>query len=259
MKTKYPIVLVHGIAIKDFNIFRAFGKIQHLLEHAGNKVSTAKTDSFGRIQTNAEQLREHIEKVLAETGAEKVNIIAHSKGGLDTRYMIYHLGMADKVASVTFLCTPHKGSQIATKLYNLPHPARSFIAHFINFWYRLFGDKHPDALSVCKQLAYSPDGVLEDFSHVDGVYMQSYSTKMERSGDDFIMGIPHIFSRKFENDHTDGIVSVESSKFRHYRGHCLEESVSHTEIVDFMVKKSKKEKIYAFYLSVCRELSERGY
>ena len=259
MATKYPIVLVHGIAFKDFNVFRAFGKVQHLLEHAGNKVSTARTDSFGRIQTNAVQLKEHIERVLSETGAKKVNIIAHSKGGLDARYMVYHLGMENKVASVTFLCTPHKGSQVATRLYGLPRFLRGFIAGSINFWYRLAGDKHPDALSVCRQLSYSPDGVLEDFNDSDGIYMQSYSTRMDRASDDFVMGIPLMFSRNYEDGQTDGIVSVESSKFRHYRGHCVEGSVSHTEIVDFMVKKSKKEKIYTFYLSLCEDLRSRGY
>ena len=41
-------------------------------------------------------------------GCEKVNIIAHSKGGLDSRYMITHLGLADKVASLTTVATPPK-------------------------------------------------------------------------------------------------------------------------------------------------------
>jgi triacylglycerol lipase len=36
--------------------------------------------------------------VLSQTGAQKVNIIAHSKGGLDCRYAIANLGLEDKVA-----------------------------------------------------------------------------------------------------------------------------------------------------------------
>lgn len=255
---RYPIVLVHGIALKDFLMFKAFGKIEKLLRELGYTVSTADTDSFGTIENNAEQLKRYIEGVLAETGAERVNIIAHSKGGLDTRYMIDRLDMGSRVASVTFLCTPHKGSRIATWIYGFPRPVRAFLAFWLNLGYRISGDRHPDALAVCRQLSHAPDGVLEELSPTDGIYMQSYSTTLERSRDDFIMGIPLIFSRRFERDASDGLVSEESSRFADYRGRCVDGSVSHSEIVDFMVRKSKKDKIYAFYRHLCEDLTYRG-
>ena len=259
MPTKYPIILVHGIMIKDFKRFRAFGKIESLIKSLGYTVYSSNHDGFGKIETNAAQIRRFIERVLRDTGAEKVNIIAHSKGGLDSLYMIDRLLMAKKVASVTFLSTPHKGSAIATKLYSLPRPVRSFIAFWINFWYKIFGDTHPDALGVCKELMRTPDNIVECFDHHDGIFMQSYSTTLERSRDDFVMGIPLIFSRRWEMDSSDGLVSLESSKYREYRGHCTDGSVSHSEIIDFMVKKKKKEKIYAFYISLLEDLSKRGY
>ena len=78
------------------------------LEKEGYKVYVADTDGFGSVENNAEQLKSFIERVLSETGAEKVNIIAHSKGGLDAKYMITKLYMEDKIASLTTLCTPHK-------------------------------------------------------------------------------------------------------------------------------------------------------
>ena len=123
MATKYPIILVHGVALKDIKFFKAFGNIEARLRAGDYTVSTAPTDGFGSIKTNAEQLRAHVEKVLAETGAAKVNLIAHSKGGLDSRYMVDHLGMRDKVASITFLCTPHKGSHIASLLWGCRDPS----------------------------------------------------------------------------------------------------------------------------------------
>ena len=92
--TKYPIVLVHGIAAKKLRILNAFGKIGNKLEEAGNAVFSADTDGFGRIETNAEQLRDYIKRVLSETGAEKVNIIAAQravhiiKGGVPSLYLI---------------------------------------------------------------------------------------------------------------------------------------------------------------------------
>ena len=100
MATKYPVILVHGIAAKQSWVMNAFGKIGDALEADGNDVYIADNDGFGRIATNAEQLRAFIENVLEKTGKEKVNIIAHSKGGLDSKYMITELGMEDKIASL---------------------------------------------------------------------------------------------------------------------------------------------------------------
>lgn len=259
MKTKYPVILAHGIVLKDFKFFKAFGKIEKILKAEGCSVYTSKTDGFGTIEGNAAQLKAQILKILADEKTEKVNIIAHSKGGLDARYMIESLDMEDKVASLTTLCTPHKGSQIATKILGMPKPAKKFIAFWVNTVYRIFGDKKPDSLAVCEQLKSSPQADTDVIDFSDKVYCQSYSTQMERSRDDFVMGIPLMFSKKYERGATDGIVSEESSKFGDYRGECTEGSVSHSEIVDFMVKKKKKEKIYAFYISLCRELAEKGF
>ena len=58
MATKYPIVLVHGLSTKQLRLLNAFGKIGNKLEKAGNAVFIADNDGFGRIETNAEQLRD---------------------------------------------------------------------------------------------------------------------------------------------------------------------------------------------------------
>jgi hypothetical protein len=83
---------------------------------------------------------------------------------------------------------------------------------------------------------------------------------MKKSKDDFIMGIPLMFSRYFEKDYiSDGVVPIDSTIFGEYRGNAFNESISHTEIVDFMVKKKKRDKIYMFYSSLCEELVNMGF
>ena len=68
-----------------------------------------------------------------------------------------------------------------------------------------------------------------------------------------------MFSHYFEKDkRSDGLVSSESARFGEYKGDALNESVSHSQIIDFMVKKKKKDKIYAFYSALCEYLKERG-
>ncbi len=259
MATRYPIILVHGIVLKDFLFFRAFGRISDVLRADGNTVYSSRIDGFGTIETNAAQLKEEILQILSETGAEKVNIIAHSKGGLDSKRMIRELGMEDRVASLTTLCTPHKGSPIATNLLRFPRWMLAIINFWLNLWYRLFGDKQPNAMEVCRELATANQTEEETVAFSDQVYCQSFSTKLDRSRDDFIMGIPLAFSHHFENRESDGLVSRESAEFENYRGRCVDISVSHSEIVDFFPKKHKREKILIFYTDLCRELADMGY
>ncbi len=255
--TRYPVVLVHGIILKDNLFFKSFGKIEKYLKKNGYSVSTAPTDGFGTIENNAAQLRNYVEKILENEHAEKVNLIAHSKGGLDSIRMIQSLGMEDKVASLTTLCTPHLGSPIASYILSYPKWLLKFIAFWINLWYRIFGDKHPNCMEVCKQLQQRDEAEFIGFS--EKVYCQSYSATLKRGRDDFIMVIPYFFSKRLEKKDTDGLVSVDSSKFENYRGNCIEDSLSHAEIAGFMMKRKKKERIIGFYLQLLNELADMGF
>lgn len=250
----YPIILVHGIIVKEFLFFKAFGGIEKRLRKAGFAVFTADTDGFGTIEGNAVQLKAFTEKVLAETGAEKVHFIAHSKGGLDAKFALSALGLKEHAASLTTLCTPHRGSGIATWLYRRPRWLMKFIAFWINLWYRICRDKHPDSYAVCQQLRSSENEI--SFGGLDGVYCQSFSAVIETCKDDFLLSIPLLLSRHCKEGQSDGIVTVESSRFANYRGNCLDEKVSHSEIIGLSRHKKKRERVYQFYIDLCNELLE---
>ena len=69
-----------------------------------------------------------------------------------------------------------------------------------------------------------------------------------------------MFSRFLEKSAvTDGLVPQDSAVFGRYRGECVDGSVSHTEIVDFMVSDRKRDKIYAFWSALCEELARLGF
>ncbi|MDR0300711.1 MAG: hypothetical protein LBI04_00160, partial [Treponema sp.] len=104
MSLKYPIVLVHGIIAHDRVDF-FWGRIPKILEEKGMRVFLGNTDSWGDCDSNAKILKSTVEKILLETKAEKVNIIAHSKGGIDSRYLIWKHGFEDKIASLTTIST----------------------------------------------------------------------------------------------------------------------------------------------------------
>ena len=259
MKSKYPIVLVHGLMVKQYKMLKAFGRIENVLKEAGYDVYTSLHDAYGSIENNAEQIKEYITQVLADTGAEKVNVIAHSKGGLDMKYMIKELGMEDKIASLTTLCTPHKGSIVASVIWKLPRWIKCIIAFFINSFYKIFlGDKNPDAMKACDQLRKT-DSADETIGFSDKVYCQSFSTHMEKAKDCFILAIPNKIYKKYDKVENDGLVCHESSKFGNYRGECLDVPISHAQIVDLFPSKSTREHVYGFYKKLCRELCEMGF
>ncbi|MBR3906156.1 MAG: triacylglycerol lipase, partial [Clostridia bacterium] len=91
MQTRYPLLLVHGLGMKDNLFIRSFGWIDRLLRIQGYHVFISRIDSMGTIESNAAQLKAEILSILEKEQTDKVNIIAHSKGGLDAKYMIMNL------------------------------------------------------------------------------------------------------------------------------------------------------------------------
>ncbi|HMJ15081.1 MAG TPA: hypothetical protein VK524_26890 [Polyangiaceae bacterium] len=112
--TRHPIVLAHGYfgfhAIGVAHIRpEYFRGVRRVLEALGHSVHVARVSPTAGIQVRAAQLCRQIESF----GAERVNIIAHSMGGLDARYAIAHLGLGPRVASLVTIGTPHQGTPLA--------------------------------------------------------------------------------------------------------------------------------------------------
>ena len=113
-RPRYPVVLAHGflgfdeLALGDQK-HAYFRGIATRLEQMGATVYSPRVPPAAAIATRALKLAELI-RALPD---ERVNIVAHSMGGLDARYAITRLGLADKVASLTTIGTPHLGTPIA--------------------------------------------------------------------------------------------------------------------------------------------------
>lgn len=107
--TRYPIVLHHGFAGGRTGML-AYKGVAEALVADGNRVVTTTVPPFDSILVRAAALKAAVDSTLASTGAAKVNIIAHSMGGLDARHLISVLGYGDRVASLTTISTPHRGT-----------------------------------------------------------------------------------------------------------------------------------------------------
>lgn len=79
-------------------------------------------------------LKSKVDQVLKQTGAEKVDIVAHSMGGLLAKYYIKHFG-ENKVDKFVDIATPHLGSPSALKtlVYGDDMDIVKFGVHLLNF------------------------------------------------------------------------------------------------------------------------------
>jgi triacylglycerol lipase len=114
--TKYPILLCHGMAGFDslFGVLDYFYGVESSLTAGGARVYITHVPQFSTSEARGEALLAQVEHILAVTGAKKVNLIGHSHGGLDARYVA--AVRPDLVASVSSVGTPHKGAEVATFL-----------------------------------------------------------------------------------------------------------------------------------------------
>lgn len=118
-KTKYPIVLVHGLSGFDSLIFDYFYGVKSELASVGaTKVYAPQLTAYNNSEARGEELVEYLEELRAITGASKFNLIGHSQGGIDSRYAA--AVRPDLVASVTSVGSPHWGSDTADVIKDSP-------------------------------------------------------------------------------------------------------------------------------------------
>lgn len=106
-----PVVLVHGYG----SIKSHWLTLQVALRRIGVTDVTAINYNAWRddIPEIAAQLVAHVDGVCRRTGAEKVNLVGHSMGGLVIRYAVDVLGLHDRVDRAVTIASPHGGSAFA--------------------------------------------------------------------------------------------------------------------------------------------------
>lgn len=70
-------------------------------------------DPTGSNVAHAREIAAAVDSLLRRTGARRVDIVAHSMGGLATREYLERLGGAERVRRVVLLATPNEGTYTA--------------------------------------------------------------------------------------------------------------------------------------------------
>ncbi len=265
-ETKYPILLVHGVCFRDSKIFNYWGRIPRELERNGARVFYGNHHSASSVAFCGEELAERIREIVRETGAEKVNIIAHSKGGLDCRYAIAKCGVADLVASLTTVNSPHRGCQYADTLLNvIPSGVQNKVATTYNKTLRHLGDIDPDFLtamsnltaSYCETLAKELDDTVEKH----GIYRQSIGSVMSNARSaGFPLNYFYLIVKDFDGPN-DGLVSDKSFEFGEKFTLLTpggKRGISHMDVIDMSKIDVPDFDVREFYVELVSDLRKRG-
>jgi triacylglycerol lipase len=189
----------------------------------GVDVITATVPASGSIEQRAEKLGEHIARV---AGGKSVNIIAHSMGGLDSRYMISHLQPKNvEVLSLVTVATPHHGSAFADYVFD-----------------EIGTERIPGIYKLVEGIGFETGA----FSQLTRKYMEedfnpktpddpdvryfSYGAMMTRPPFLSPFRLPHKVIQKLEGPN-DGLVSVQSSKWGEYKGTLV--GVNHLDLINW--------------------------
>ncbi|CAJ2503032.1 Uu.00g104260.m01.CDS01 [Anthostomella pinea] len=228
---KHPIVLAHGLLgfaelslagswLPPIHYWRG---ITEALRANGIEVITATVPPSGSIEQRAAKLGEYIAEVAQ---GKDVNIIAHSMGGLDARYMISQLQPNNvKVCSLTTVASPHWGSAFADFLLDEIGPER--LPHFYKFIEGVGMDTGAFQQLTQKYMTNTFNAKTPDDP---SVRYFSYGARMD---------VPPLFS-PFRLSHrimtqnegpNDGLVSVASSKWGNYKGTLV--GVSHLDLINW--------------------------
>lgn len=265
-KTKYPILLVHGIFFRDWQIMNYWGRIPTELQKNGAQIFYGGQQSAQSVAKSAQELHERITQVLAETGAEKVNIIAHSKGGLDSRYAIGLLGDDMRVASLTTISSPHHGCAWAQDaLEKIPASVQEWIARRYESIFSILGDTAPAFLEGVRDLTPEACKRLNSLCPLpQQIPVHCVMSEMNHiNSAPFPLWVSYLAMKLYDrNVRGDGLVPIESAKLdgaaftmvpkTKHRG------ISHGDMIDLSRENIRGFDVREFYVHLVQDLKKQG-
>lgn len=279
-RTKYPIMLIHGIGHTDTESPDYWMRIPDALRLRGARVFFGGQDSFGSIKENGIQIAEKIIELTENGSADKLNLIAHSKGGLDARYAVSMCGISAKTVTLTTIATPHRGIRSIDIMKRKRKISIKGLLWIFNTMIRAGGGHRPESNDEYEKLSCDYMDVFNQYvKNASGVYYQSYAFDMKNMRTDIAFALFYGIV-KMHSGRNDGIVDVESAKWGDFKGIITgpgKKGISHSMAVDRRGKSIafadidpisyetpdgrviEYTDIVDLYVNIVSELKEKGY
>jgi triacylglycerol lipase len=225
LRLRHPLVLMHG-----FGVLAAFGRGGMLHEQAmhlrkrGVWAFAPNVSPYHTVSARADQWGTRLRHILRATDADQVHLVAHSMGGLDARFLVSRRGWAERVATLTTVSTPHRGTSAADFVMEQPDRLIALLAAAAEWLGRqiLPDDDASDFTRAVRELR--PAHVQGTFNpatpDAPSVDYRSYAGRAGRGTDvpinPFFRPLNHvIYEREGVND---GYVTTESARWGDFRG-----------------------------------------
>lgn len=207
-----PIILIHGLfgfnqlSLAGVKVTEYFHLIPEALRRDGHNVPDPPTlNPGGSVAERAQDLKNYLEDAnRGDVFQKQVHLIGHSLGGLDSRFMISKLGMADRVLSLTTIGTPHHGTPIADILVNGNEPILNRSMDDLGVDVKGLLDITTDALRRFNDEVPDADGVR--YFSIGGRFSPPRILGVPQG----LFGLTHDIIARTEQDN-DGLVSVASA------------------------------------------------
>lgn len=262
IQLKHPVLLCHGYGAYASLIkpTQMHDVCMHLRAH-GIQAIAPNGAPFASIQTRAENWVELFHEVRAQLKVEKLNVIAHSMGGLDMRYAISQLALSPYVSSLTTIATPHHGTWLAEIGLSTPEIIRERLSDFLN-WVgnNMYPRVESDIFSAVSQL--TRDYIVNTFNPLvkDAESVDYYSYSADSQNTKLLEANPALmvqtsFINKQEGPN-DGIVSAKSAVWGTHLG-CLE--LNHLEQLRLNIDKKRIPLWEKTWTDIAKKLAELGH
>ena len=257
--TRFPVVLMHGFGALANTVQGGVlhAEAMHLRAH-GVWAYAPHVNPYDTVAVRAAAWADRLETVLAETGAERVNLVGFSSGGLDARYLAAEMGWAPRLASLVTVATPHRGSPLVRYLFDRPERLRTWAVGLMDFFGRAaYESAPPHAAEALAEL--TPEGVAARFGDetVPGVWCASFASRAGK-GAAASMYPPLLVPNRILYalaGLNDGIVPTASAAWGENLGTL---DADHARLVGLQFTPSDTFDSCAFYLSLCDRLASRG-
>ena len=263
-RTKYPILMVHGVFFRDFEHLNYWGRIPKELQLNGATIYYGNHNSAAAVRDSAKELAARIHQIIDKTGCEKLNVIAHSKGGLDMRAAIALTDVAPYIASLTTINTPHRGCQFADYLLNkIPEKQQHMVERAYNAGAAKLGDVNPDFLSAVYDLTFENCSKFNNEVKDDpDIYYQSVGSKLNQpmSGR-FPLNFTYPLVKYFDGAN-DGLVGEDSCEWgQNYQFLTTagKRGISHGDVIDLNRENIPGFDVREFYVQLAADLKKRGF
>jgi triacylglycerol lipase len=256
---RHPVVLLHGFgavaSVGRGALFRA--EALHLRQR-GVWAYAPQTNPYDTLDARVATWAHRLGEVLDETGADRLNLIGFSTGGLDARLLAASPDWRDRIASVLTVATPHRGTPLATYVLERPERLRAAVLGVMDTLGRAaFAAAPPNTLEAVAEL--TPEAVtarLDPDATLPGILCASYAARAGRGTEIPIHPALVLTNRILHRraGQNDGIVPTASAWWGE---HLARLDADHARLAGIALTASAFRSL-DFYASVCDLLRARG-